>query len=599
MAATKGELRREENARNNPAADGAVHPLPIHDMSYKDAASCSLDAAWKKIAFSTVVVPPEEMIPLLSAGNTRQERKGKNKPKPSKKGGIRQTSVKTAPRTTFRQTVNRDTMGDRGVPVTHTSILAEAVSPAVVGGYEAWEVHINPGLSHAFPFLAGISSSYVYYVVNSISIEYVKEVGEQDGVVRMAYAYKSDQPKPVTDSEFSEVAGATKGAPWTNQTIRANAKKVHNMADKLKVRHSHENSLDSYDGVKFWFALNHCPVALKHLGNFYITFTFTFYEARGPATQGSLTSGDQIISCSSVGGDVAPSGTKLFINYNVPEMRNIAGMYSVLEKSSVGTGEQDVTVFSVSRPMKAEVTTTTTVTTTADTAAANFPLFLSTTSKFQYCDAKDAPGTTDFGSLASATQFASASKPSDGGGIIPANGAIHTHHSKSLMHFVPGYKYFLTIANDAASTMEMILYNAVRVANISITFIGSLEHLLTHLSPLEEKNAVALYGPLVHPTDNRGKQERSRRITSKLGHLQFMQQAITAPTPGGLAPLDTKEKQTAATTTTTVAVDDTSKAKVKRNQSIETYKEKVIRLNLLQDELDEIETARVGNELNC
>jgi len=579
----KERNRVQHSLNGNTPPNGC--PLPLTGMTYQEAAKTSLDGVWTSIAYSDWGVPPEEMLPLLSAGNTRQGRKGQAKKgkKKGKQGGQKKVSVRTAPLRTFRQTVNVDSSASKGVPVGHTSILAPATAPAIVGGFECWEVQLNPGLGHVFPFLHGISASYIYYVVNSISVEYVKEVGEQDGLVRMAFAYKNDQPKPVTDAEFSEVSGSTKGAPWVNQTIRADPSKVHTVAKRLKVRKGHENNLTSYDGLKFWYAFNYCPVASKHLGHFYITYKFTFYEARGLATQGSLTSGDQVVRCSNVDSKAVVPGKYTYCRYNVPEIHNIAGMTFLEEKSSAATGDQDVSVIVVDRPMKVEVTTTTTVVSVADTAPVNQPSFLSTSGRFLYAADTDAVGDADLGIAATNTQYASASEIADGGGVIPDRAAIHTHHSKATVHMVPGFKYFMSVLNDTASRLDMFMNNFVRVANISITFIGSLEHILSHLAPMEEKEMSALKGPLVHPTDPRGAQERARRLVDgKTPH--FLIEKKKRDQEEGTSPPSLRERPTS------VAAPEPTPQK-------DLYKEKVLRFNKLQAELDELE--KVGASLNC
>jgi len=600
---TGKERNRAQHALNGNSASLPT-PLPFSGISLREATETSLDDVWKAIAYSDWTVPPEEMLPLLSAGNTRQGRKKgvakKGKKKEGKKGGQRKVRTQTAPLRSFRQTINKDT-STAGVPVGHTSILAPATAPAVVGGFECWEVQINPGLGHVFPFLSGISASYVYYVVNSISVEYVKEVGEQDGLVRMAFAYKTDQPKPVTDAEFSEVSGSTKGAPWINQTIRANPSRVHTLAKKLKVRKSHENNLSSYDGLKFWYAFNYCPVASKHLGHFYVTYNFTFYEARGLATQGSLTSGDQVVYCSNVDSLTVEPTYYAYCHYNVPEMHNIAGMTVLLEKSTTATDDQDVTVFRVDRPMSVEVTTTTTAASSVGSAVVGSPSFLSTSGRFLYTADGTEVGAADQALASTNTQMAAASDLADGSGIVATRSAIHTHHSKARIHMVPGFKYFMSMLNDSTSKLDMFLNNFVRVANITLTFVGSLEHILSHISPEEEKSFTALRGPLVHPTDPRGPQERRRRLLEgRTAHFIGEKKGFTAPFTDGKTPhfpIDKEDERRvtdAAESPTSTFAPPTSDASVDRD----LYKEKVLKFNKLQAELDELE--KVGSaSLNC
>lgn len=500
-------------------------------------------------------------------------------------------AAKHRPEAKFTQTKNVDNRGRKGVTVTHTSMYCSVDTPFVANSYEGHEAQFNPGVEHILPYFHGVATSFVDYTVDACSFKFVTEVAEQDGLVRMAISYKNDEPRPLTDLAFSEVAGSVKTAPWENATITVNPARVHNLAKKLKVRTSHEDNLDGYDGMKFWWSLSHCPAASKHLGHIYVTVTFTFYTSRMASDTGSLTSGDSAAFCGNIAPPVAAvPGSTCYSLINVTDHNSIAGLTKHTETDGTFAG---CSYFKVSRAMKVEVTASSTVTNTNTTIAATTVPYLRVTPRIGYAFETSNLGDSTTPILATATDTAGVGPVSDGAGLVAVDSVMYNHHSKAIIHMSPGYKYFYYFLNYASSDLDAIFLAAGRILHVSFKFLGMLEHLASFVSLDELETLERIKGPLHAPTDAQSQRLIRARVAKRMESGWEPSPYLKRYVADHKTCAPTKEMVADATTWDAGDYDEPRLGpKQAATHAGDSYREKVKRFNRLQAELDELEKVK-------
>lgn len=514
------------------------------------------------------------------------------KPKAKAKGSgqAAKKSAKKRPEAKFTQTRNADPRGAKGVTVTHTSLYANVETPAVVNAFEAHEMQFNPGLAHVVPYFFGLATSFTNYEILNCRFDYVTEVAEQDGLVRMAVSYKNDEPKPLTDLAFSEVAGSVKTAPWENARITANPRQIHNIAKMLKTRTSHEDNLDGYDGLKFWWSLSHCPIASKHLGHIYVTCTIRFFNSRLASDTGSLTSGDSAAFCGTVSTPaVAAPGGNCYSLIDTTDHNGIAGLVKHLETSGANAG---ASYFTVNRAMKVEVTLSSSIANTNTTITPAQIPYLRVSPRFGYCAESDPVGAGTTLITASATDSAGVGPAADGAGLVAINSVSYPHHVKAIVHLSPGYKYFYYFYNYASSDIDAVFDSVSRVLHVAFRFLGMLEHVASFIALDEMENLERLRGPIHAPTDHQTNRSIRKRIEEKLSTgwepTSYLQRYLESKA-GMLATISEGggEVQLPASPSEKKDVPDTEPPRTK------TYKDLVKEYNKLQTQLDAIELVKI------
>lgn len=185
------------------------------------------------------------------------------------------TRVVAAPVFKTKVVKNRG-LGGRGFRVQHSELINDMVCPGTTN-FDVTSIEVNPGLTTAFPWLAGIAPRFETYRFVSLVFEYIPSVGtDTPGRILLAPDYDPDDVDTAEGKlTLSSYDDSKSFPPWDQSKLVCKTKNL-NARKGLLVRTGSVTEKLLYDALQ----LNVCYsgfTAEKTLGELWVHYTVDFY----------------------------------------------------------------------------------------------------------------------------------------------------------------------------------------------------------------------------------------------------------------------------------------------------------------------------------